>query len=179
MIAKRRKAIQRRTRRLRAKAVAEQRFLSKKSSTQISRILSQCPDIGKVIESFVSEHNIGADAWRRTGVLTFDGNTRLPKKVTYECIRLHLQDVYKHHFSYGSVVQLCVARNKQRLSAKRDHGVAKVTTRRARKGFTLKYNPDTHWSATFYKGLNSIQLKDGRDLCLVNRVMLRGFAWIR
>ena len=104
LIAKRRKAIQRRTRRLRAKAVAEQRFLSKKSSTRISRILSQCPDIGKVIESFVSEHNIGADAWRRTGVLTFDGNTRLPKKVTYECIRLHLQDVYKRHFSYGSVV---------------------------------------------------------------------------
>ena len=175
MIAKRRKAIQRRTRHLRAKAVAEQRFLSKKSSTRISRILSQCPDIGKVIESFVSEHNIGADAWRRTGVLTFDGNTRLPKKVTYERIHLHLQDVYKHHFSYGSVVQLCVARNKRRLSAKRYHGAAKVTTRRARKGFTLEYNPDTHWSATFHKGLNSIQLKDGRDLCLVNRDDATGF----
>ena len=175
LIAKRRKAIQRRTRHLRAKAVAERRFLSKKSSTRISRILSQCPDIGKVIESFVSEHNIGADAWHRTSVLTFDGNTRLPKKVTYERICLHLQDVYKHHFSYGSVVQFCVARNKRRLSAKRYHGVAKVTTRRARKGFTLKYNPDTHWSATFYKGLNSIQLKDGHDFCLVNRDDAMGF----
>ena len=68
-----------------------------------------------------------------------------------------------------------IARNKRRLSSKRYRGVAKVTTRRARKGFTLKYNPDTHWSAAFYKGLNSIQLKDGRNLCLVNRDDAAGF----
>ena len=146
---------------MRAKTIAEQRFLSKKKSGSCSKILTECKDIGKVIEDFVSGHNVGADAWRRTGVLTFDGNTRLPQKVTYERIRLHLQSVYKRHFSYGSVVQLCVPRNKRRLSSKRYCGVAKVTTRRARKGFTLKYNPDTHWSAAFYRGLNSVQLKDG------------------
>ena len=33
-----------------------------------------CPDNGKVIEAYVQERNIGADSWRRTGVLTFDGN---------------------------------------------------------------------------------------------------------
>lgn len=126
--------------------------------------MMECEGIGKVVEYFVSEHNIGADAWRRTGVLTFDGNSRLPQKVIYEQIRNHLQQVYKRHFSYGSVVQLCVARNKRRLSAKRYQGVAQVTTRRARKGFSLKYNPDAHWSASFYKGLNSIQLKDGQDM---------------
>ena len=93
----------------------------------------------------------------------------------YERIRLYLQEVYKRHFSYGTVVQLCIARNKRRLSSKRYHGVAKVTTRRARKGFTLKYNPDTHWSAAFYKGLNSIQLADGRDLCFLNRDDATGF----
>ena len=156
MISKRQKAIRRHTRHLRAKALAEQRFLSKKRSGSSSKILTECKDVGKVVEEYVSNHNVGADSWRRTGVLTFDGNKRLPQKVTYERIRLHLQNVYKRHFSYGSVVQLCVARNRRRLSSKNYRGVAQVTTRRARKGFTLKYNPDTHWSVAFYKGLNSI-----------------------
>ena len=131
LIAAKRKGIQARMRRLRAKAIAEQCFLSRKSSKRVSKIVSECQDIGSVIETFVSEHNVGADAWRRTGVLTFDGNTKLGKKVTYERIRLHLQEVYKRKFSYGTVVQLCVARNKRRLSSKRYLGVAKVTTRRA------------------------------------------------
>ena len=52
----------------------------------MSKILSECPNIGKVIEDFVSSNNVGADSWRRTGMLTFDGNTRLPQKVTYERI---------------------------------------------------------------------------------------------
>ena len=30
------------------------------------------------------DSNVGADARRRTGVLTFDGNLRVSKKVTYE-----------------------------------------------------------------------------------------------
>ena len=50
-----------------------------------------------------------------------------------------------------------------------------VTTHRARKGFTLRYNPDSHWSAAFYRGLNSIQLRDGRDICFVNRDDAAGF----
>ena len=39
------------------------------------------------MEAFVSEPSIGADAWCRTGVLTFDGNRRIKEKVTYE--RMH------------------------------------------------------------------------------------------
>lgn len=175
VILARRKAIQRRNRRLRAKKIAEQRFLSKKKSKRVSKILAECSDIGKVIEDFVSASNVGADAWRRTGVLTFDGNTRLPQKVTYERIRKHVQNVYKRKISYGTIVQLCVARNKRHLSSQRYKGVAKVTTRRARKGFSLKNNPDSHWSAAFYKGLNSIQLKDGVDVCVINRDDAAGF----
>ena len=81
LISKRQKAIRRRLRRLRAKAIADQRFLSKKPSERISKILTECDNIGEVIETFVTDHNVGADAWRHTGVLTFDGNTRLPQKV--------------------------------------------------------------------------------------------------
>jgi len=61
----------------------------------MGKILAEC---SKVIEDFVAECNVGADASRRTGVLTFDGNTRLPQKVTYVRIRLHLQEVYKRNF---------------------------------------------------------------------------------
>ena len=39
------------------------------------------------IEAFVSERNVGANAWRRTGVLTFDGNRSVKENVTYERIR--------------------------------------------------------------------------------------------
>lgn len=48
-------------------------------------------DIGETIEEFVQDHQVGADAWR-TGVLTFDGNSKLKQKVTYERIRQHLQE---------------------------------------------------------------------------------------
>lgn len=82
-------------------------------------ILTTCPDIGEQMEKYVQEHNVGADAWHRTGVLTFDGNIKLKEKVTYEGIFQHLQHVYHRHFSYGTFVELCVARNKRRRSTKR------------------------------------------------------------
>ena len=69
----------------------------------------------------------------------------------------------------GTVVQLCVARNKRRQSAACYKGVAKVTTRRAHKGFTLKYNPDSHWSATLYRGLKYLHCTDGRKIMNLSR----------
>lgn len=175
LVLKRRTAILRRARRLKAKALAQKRFLGRKVSKRANTILTTCPDIGEQIEKYVQECNVGADAWRRTGVLTFDGNIKLKEKVTYEGIRQHLQHVYHRHFSYGTFVELCVARNKRRRSAKRYHSVAKVTTRRARKGFNLRYNPDSHWSSAFYKGLNQLQYIDGRDVVNINRDDATGF----
>ena len=63
----------------------------------------------------------------------------------------------------------------RKLSAKRYKGAAKVTTRRARKGFQLKYNPDFHWSNAFYCGLSLIQLKDGSNITIINRDDSSGF----
>ena len=80
----------------------------------MSKILLDCPGLEKSIEEFVSLRNVGADQWQRAGVLTFHGNTRVPNKVTYASIQKHLQQLYNHPFSYGTVVQLCVARNKRR-----------------------------------------------------------------
>ena len=50
-----------------------------------------------------------------------------------------------------------------------------VTSRRARKGFNLRLNPDDHWSAAFYRGLNELQYVDGRDMVNMNRDDSTGF----
>ena len=80
LIKKKRMAIKNKAARLRKKAKAERKFLSRQVSNRTSKLLQDCPNIGAVIESFVQDNNVGADAWRRTGVLTFDGNTKLGKK---------------------------------------------------------------------------------------------------
>ena len=68
-----------------------------------------------------------------------------------------------------------MAQNKRRRSALRYKGVAQVTTRRARKGVNLRYNTDSHWSNSFYKGLNSIRYTDGRGIVNINRDDAAGF----
>lgn len=50
-----------------------------------------------------------------------------------------------------------------------------MTTRRDRKGFQLRYNPDTHWSSALYKGLNLLQFTDGSNVLVVNRDDAAGF----
>ena len=64
----------------------------------------------------------------RTGVLTFDGNTSVKNKATYKRFKDHLEDRYGRIFSYGTVVELCVARNKRRKSSQKYKVVAKVTS---------------------------------------------------
>lgn len=79
----------------------------------------EIPNIGKDVEEFMKSRKVGADAWRRTGVLTFDGNVKQGPKVTYRSIQQPLQTKYGTKISYGTTVQLSVIRNKRRLSAKR------------------------------------------------------------
>ena len=174
-IRKKQVAVQRCAKRLEAKLIAEKRFLQRKRGKRTSKIIQTCTDIGDVIEEFVKDHSVGADAWRRTGILTFDGNANIKDKVTYKKIQAHLEKVYSRKFAYGTVVELCVARNKRRRSSKRYRGLAKVTTRRARKGFSLRFNPDSHWSASFYKELNKLEYIDGRNILNVNRDDATGF----
>ena len=177
LIVKKRAAIQRRAQRLKAPAIAQRNLLRRKSSKRVSTILTTCPNIGNTIESFVKDHNVGADAWRLTGLLTFDGNVNVnvKEKVTYEKIRQHLQKVYQRKFSYGTVVELCIPRNRRRRSARSYRGVAKITTRRAHKGFSLRYNPDCHWSSALYRNLNTLQYVDGVDMVNINWDDATGF----
>lgn len=158
-----------------AKKIAEERFLRRRRGKNVSKILKECPDIGQTIENYVKSAGAGADSWRRTGVLTFDGNRKVQKKPTFSRIKEHVEMVYNRKFGYGTVVELCVARNKRRKSSIRYRGLARVTCRRARKGFTLRYNPDQHWSAAFYRSLDALHLRDGNDILNINRDDQAGF----
>ena len=62
LVAKKTKSIYRRARYLKAKQIAERNFLSRKTSRKVRGILREYPDIGKQMEIFVQERNIGADA---------------------------------------------------------------------------------------------------------------------
>jgi len=60
-------------------------------------------------------------------------------------------------------------------SAQRYKGVAKITSRRARKGFQLRFNPDSHWSSAMYRTLNVLQYTDGLPIININRDDASGF----
>ena len=161
--------------RLIAKEMAQRCLLKRKVPKRVSRTVLKYPDIGKSIEEFARENRIGADSWRRTGILTFSGNVKRGPKLTYKRIQAHLQEKYGVQFGYGTIVQLCCVKNKRKLSAKRYFGVAKIVSKRARKGFSVKLNVDAHWSCALYKGLDFLQLKDGRDKVILNRDDAAGF----
>lgn len=120
------------------------------------------------MESIAESCDIGADKWRRTGVYTFSRDPQKEKHLTFKLLQQKLEEHYGRHFSIGTVVQLCIPRNKRRLSSKLYKGVANIKYQRARKGFSLKYNPDTKWSRSFYKSLDKLQC-DGTNSLLLNR----------
>ncbi|XP_028517481.1 uncharacterized protein LOC114575920 [Exaiptasia diaphana] len=175
VLSKQREIFKRLAKRKAAKEIAEKNLLKRKVPKKVSSILNKFPNIGKDIEDFVSSKRCGADSWRRTGVTTFDGNRKKGQKVSFRSIQQHLQTKYKSKIGYGTIVQLCVVRNKRKLSSKRYKGIAKVTCRRARKGFSLKFNPDAHYSCSMYKILDKLQLTDGTDKIILNRDDQAGF----
>ena len=137
LIEKKRASLKRKTVRVAKRRIMEKRFLRRRRSQRVGKIIKECPGIGEVIEEYVAQCGAGADAWRRTGVVTFDGNKKVQKKATFKRIKAFLEEKYKRNFAYGTVVQMCIARNKRRRSAGRYKGLAKVVHRRARKGFNF------------------------------------------
>ena len=84
--------------------------LLRRRSKHVTSIVNKFPNIGQEIERFVKDCGVGADAWRRTGILTFDGNCKVGKKVTFSRVKEHLEKTYKRKFAYGTGVhQLCVS----------------------------------------------------------------------
>lgn len=79
--------------------IVQKQFLQRKQSKHVTGILA---DIGQIIEQYVQERSVAADAWQRTGVLTFDGISTVKQSVTYSRIKSHLEDMYKRKFGYGT-----------------------------------------------------------------------------
>ena len=158
-----------------AKIVSSKCLLQRKTPPRVSKTVKKYPDIGKVIEDFARERRIGADSWRRTGLLTFSGHTKHGPKLTYRRIKAHLEEKYGTKFAYGTVVQLCSVHNKRKLSRKRYWGAAQIVSRRARKGFNVKLNVDAKWSSSMYKILDYVQLRHGLDKVVINRDDAAGF----
>lgn len=94
LIQKERRRIRQKANQQAAKRVAEECLLRRKIPKRVGRVLRDYPDIGKEIENFVQSKRVGADAWRRTGILTFDGNVKQGQKVTYKRIKQHLEEKY-------------------------------------------------------------------------------------
>ena len=105
---------------------------------------------------------VGANAWCRTSMLTFDRNVSVKKKANYGGIKEYLERKNIAGSFPMAQLQNCVARNKHRKSSEQYKGVGKVLSQHTRKGFTLKYNPDTHYSGALYRRHNSIQYTDGK-----------------
>ena len=80
LIKKKRESLRTKATRNAKRKIAEERLLKRSRSRKVSKVLQECPGIGKAIEDFVGVCGAGADAWRRTGVITFDGNKKMEKK---------------------------------------------------------------------------------------------------
>lgn len=131
-----------------AKSLAERNYLGRRNKL-VKGIVKLFLDIGNTIDTYVQQGNVGANAWQRTGVLTFNDNCKVKEKVPHKRIQEHLQEVYHR---YCTVVHLCMARNRRHCSAKCHKAVAQVTCRRARKGFCLHYKPDKHGAVSCIRG---------------------------
>lgn len=175
LIINKRRLLKKSAKRRMVKEMTERSLLRRKVPKRASKLLKKYPNIGNDIDSFVKENRVGADAWRRTGVATFDAYDKKGPRVTYKRIQEHLEQKYERKFSYGAIVQLSVARNKRRKSSKRYWGAAHITCRKARKGFNVKLNVDAHWSSALYRGLDKIQLEDGRNKTIINRDDAAGY----
>ncbi len=174
-IRKQRNIFLKRRKRLIAKEVTQRCLLRRRLPKRVSKTLLKYPQIGADIEAYARENRIGADSWRRTGVLSFTGNVRRGPKITYNRIKAHLENKYGTKFGYGTIVQLCCAKNKRKLSSQRYFGAAKIVSKRARKGFSIKLNIAAHWSCAFYKALDYLQLRDGLNKTVLNRDDAAGF----
>ena len=107
-----RQSIKQNAKRKVAKEIANLSVLKRTIPKRASRIVKEHPIIGKDMGDFVKSKRVGADAWRCTGVLTFDGACCRGKKVTHRSIQHHLEEKYSCKISHGTVVQLCVIRSK-------------------------------------------------------------------
>ena len=126
------------------------------------------------MEQYARDCDVGADQWRRTGMLTFGSEKKTEKRLTFERLRKHLESHHGRSFSIGTVVQLCARRHNRHRSSLRYKQAANIRYLRAWKGWNIKLNPDAHWSRSMYKLMDILQQNTPKSL-MVGRDDQDGF----
>lgn len=129
LIKKQRRIIQTRAKRRKAKEHTQACLLKRKIPKRISSILKVFPNIGSDIEQYVRSRRCGADAWRRTGVTTFDGHRKRWPNVSFERIQDHLRKTYNMD-KIGGCCSVMHSKKQKKLSAQRYKGDMQVVTER-------------------------------------------------
>ena len=80
--------------------LAKSRLLRRKSTKQKRNILERHPEIGEVMEKYAEACDVGADRWRRTGLLTFGGDQKKEKRLTAG-VQEYLKTYYGEHINLG------------------------------------------------------------------------------
>ena len=75
--------------------IESMQILYRKRGKQCREISRRHPDIGKVMEEYAELCDVGADKWRRTGVLTFSGEKKREKRLTYRRMQKFLETYYR------------------------------------------------------------------------------------
>ena len=128
--------------------------------------------VGKFLEQVCRESQIGADRWRATGHITLEQGPdvgKLGQRLTFKTMKKRIEEEYKKEISLSSVKRLCVARNARHKSSSWYLGWAGIVSRKIRKGRPQLFNPDAHWSAAFYLGLEHLYFATDVDKSVVNR----------
>ena len=138
----------------RAKKRREELIAVRRETEYVSRVRREFPGIGEALEEIARDSQVGADRWRRTGMLTLEqgGGEGSGKRLTFTRAHQLLVARYGNELSLCSVKRLCQARNVRTRNSGWYLGLAEIVSRRAVKGFALKLNIDDHWSNAFYKG---------------------------
>lgn len=85
---------------------------------------------------------------------------RVGQRITFEKLRDRISAKINEPRSHGTMVELCVPRNRRHRSSSRYKSVANVVSKRARNGFDIELNIDEKWSNSLYASLNALQLQE-------------------
>ena len=173
-IMKKRNQLKKKARREWKRKVNEERLLKRKIRNKTKNLIHRHPNIGAIMERLVRESGVGADKWRSSGSLTWE-RKKVGQKMTFRRLRECVQKEIGESVSHGTLVELCVPRNKRNKSSVRYKSAANIVSKRARKGFDIKINPDEKWSNSLYKSLDSLQKTDHSNALYINRDDAAGF----
>jgi hypothetical protein len=174
LVNRRRAKLRRQHNRLMSERIARERLMKRTMNGSTRSLLKRHPDIGTRMERIVREAGVGADKWRSSSSLTWE-RQKVGQKMTMFKLRRVLGEEIGEKISHGTLVQLCVPRNKRFRSSARYKGAANIVSKRARKGFEVKINVDDRWSNALYRSLDKLQETDNSNIFYLNRDDAAGY----